>query len=210
MPYRKDRLVTGHFYHVYNRGVEKRHIFVDKQDYQTFLSIIQWYLREDTERPVLSKIPKASLKGEVSLICYCLMPNHFHFLLQQIQDNGITQLMHAAITAYSMYFNRKYKRVGPLFQGRFKAKLVENDEYLLQVSKYIHRNPLPLLERPVLSTYEYSSYKLFLASKARSFCDIDEINSYFSKKHPLLSYQSFVEESESDLERIKGVIFDEE
>lgn len=209
MPYRKEPLVAGEYYHLYNRGVEKRKIFIDRKDSLTFLSILQWYLREDSKRPILSRMPKESLKGYVSLYCYVLMPNHFHFLVRQERDEGITKLMHALGTAYVMYFNQRYKRVGSLFQGRFQAKLIKTDEYLLQLSKYIHRNPKEILKLQVaLSKYQYSSYPDYLGKGKGKLVDTELILSYYSKENSSLSYKSFVEESGIDRERFPHLLID--
>lgn len=193
---------TEGYYHIYNRGVEKRDIFSTKSDYLHFLEGIDYYRRDplpvkfsDFRRGNLG-IKKIETQIEiVRVYCYCLMPNHFHLLVQQLSDGGITQFMRKFLDSHTRYFNTKHERVGPLFQGRFKAKLIETEEYLLQLSKYIHRNSflLPSLEGRV---YPYSSYGYYLSGKKHPFCNTNFISSYFSKTNPKLSYQSFMEDTE--------------
>lgn len=142
----------------------------------------------------------------VEILCYCLMPNHFHFLLKQNTDGGITHFVRKFANSYTRYFNTKYDRIGPLFQGTFKAKLIENDEYLLQVSKYIHRNPLKLNSN--LYSYPYSSYVHYLSQDKHPFCNTEFILSYFSRTSPNLGYQSFVEETGIEDPAIHRVLID--
>lgn len=206
--------VTDSYYHIYNRGVEKRNIFIGKRDYQQFLSAMDFYRKT----PLPSKFSdfkrgmEKSKKIEnqidlVQILSYCLMPNHFHFLLKQNADRGITHFLRKFANSYTRYFNTRYDRIGPLFQGTFKAKLIENDEYLLQVSKYIHRNPLKL-SGDNLRSYPYSSYEFYLSKEKHPFCNTEFILSYFSKTNPNLGYQSFVEETEIEDPTIYSLLID--
>lgn len=199
---------SGSFYHIYNRGVEKRQAFMDRWDYLRFLETLDFYRKSpvpmklsDFRRGVV-KLKKIKNQQElVKIYCYCLMPNHFHLLVRQLADGGISEFLRKVADSYTRYFNTKHERVGSLFQGKFKAKLVETDEYLLQVSKYIHRNsfPLPMWEGKV---YPYSSYSHYLSGEAHVFCDTEFISSYFSKTNPNLTYQSFVEEMELNVDPV--------
>ena len=190
------------YYHIYNRGVEKRIIFLDKWDFLRFLETLDFYRKFPTPMKLsdfrrgsaqLKKIENS--KELVRIFCYSLMPNHFHLLIQQLEEGGITEFMRRLSDSYTRFFNTKYKRVGSLFQGRFKAKLVETDEYLLQLSKYIHRNVFPLTKWEG-RVYTYSSYGFYLNGEQHPFCDTNFIGGYFSKTNPKLSYKSFVEEVE--------------
>jgi len=199
--------VNNGFYHVYNRGVEKRTIFEDKQDYKVFLKYIKeilspidpdkqsitFYLRGQTykaERKLLK-----NYSDEIELLAYCLMPNHFHFLIRQKNKKSLQGFMSALMTRYSMYFNKRYKRVGTLFQGRYKAVLVYEDAYLLHLSRYIHLNPLeytPDLERA------YSSYADYLGRRKTSWIKPNVILRFFNSKvlidfKKINSYKNFVE-----------------
>ncbi|MDO8570509.1 MAG: transposase [Candidatus Daviesbacteria bacterium] len=195
---------TDCYYHIYNRGVEKRKIFEDRFDYWRFLETLGFYRKSpipvklsDFRRGKLG-IRKIEAQTEiVKIYCFCLMPNHFHLIVQQVAENGISIFMRKISDSYTKYFNTKHERVGSLFQGPFKAKLIETDEYLLQLSKYIHRNPKEL-EFPhsvwEAKQYPYSSYQYYLSGEKHSFCDTEFILSYFSKTNPNSDYQSFVEE----------------
>lgn len=183
--------VENGYYHLYNRGVEKRKIFLDHQDYAVFLSYLKYYLN-----PNQGSDPK-SLANEVEMIAFCLMPNHFHLLIKQITKNGITKLMRAVCVKYVMYFNKKYSRVGTLFQGKYKGVLITNDVYFLHLSRYIHLNPSPGSDP---KTYLYSSYLYYLKSEQPAWLKIQEVLGFFSRAkrigdHDYLSYQSFVEDS---------------
>lgn len=189
---------------MYNRGVEKRIIFMDKWDFLRFLETLDFYRKFPTPMklsdfrrgaPQIKKIENS--KELIKIFSYSLMPNHFHLLIQQLEEGGITEFMRRLSDSYTRFFNTKRKRVGSLFQGRFKAKLVETDEYLLQLSKYIHRNAFPL-RKWEHRVYPYSSYGYYLNGEKHPFCDTEFIGSYFSKINPKLSYKSFVEESEYD------------
>ncbi|MCM8768814.1 MAG: transposase [Candidatus Omnitrophica bacterium] len=151
MGYRKLVFAEEGLYHLYARGVEKRELFLDDSDYHRFRQSL--FLLND-ERPAVD-IRKRLQTGEtecisgrqplVGIVCYCLMSNHFHLLLKEIRTGGITRFLRKLATGYAMYFNEKYKRTGVLFDGRYKAKEIPNDSYLLHLTRYIHLNPLNLL-----------------------------------------------------------------
>lgn len=201
------------YYHVYNRGVAKQPIFLDDQDYKTFLSYLKLYLTlPNLQGPTLKVPPSRILKNyfeKIKLLAYCLMLNHFHLFLFQKDMSGITNFMRSLITKYSIYFNKKYKRVGPVFQGNYKAVLVKTENQFIYLSKYIHRNPLSLPTRLDLEGYKYSSYQNYLGKFTQVWVDKEEILSYFSKTKQSASYQEFVEEiDERDLFVIKKVMLD--
>ncbi len=211
--------VEDGFYHVYNRGVEKRTIFEDEQDYKVFLK----YLKEALSSPpdpkslkVTVPLKGASFKGvpkqpknfqkEIELLAFCLMPNHFHLLLKQTNSESMESFMRSVITRYSMYFNKRYKRVGKLFQGHYKACLVNSEEYLLHLSRYIHLNPLEFQNKP---KNIYSSYRNYLGLTKAEWINPELILSYFNKADKTLykstnTYKDFVENSETDTESILG------
>ena len=204
--------VEKSYYHIYNRGVNKERIFLDEQDYKTFLSYLKFYLSFPDLRGVSSQVkvaPSKRLKNyadQVKLIAYCLLPNHFHLLIWQNEFDRINFFMRSLATKYSRYFNRKYDRLGPVFQSVYKAVLVESEDQLLYLSKYIHRNPLNLLPTRSLlaglAGYKYSSYPNYLRLFSQSWVEpLDFINS---------TYKSFVEETdERDLPTIKSVLIEE-
>lgn len=205
------------YYHIYNRGVEKRNIFMSKWDYLRFLETLNFYYKSpqpqklsDFRRGVITLKEVKGQKELIKIFAYCLMPNHFHLLVQQMVEGGITNFMKNLTNSYTRYFNTKYDRIGPLFQGTFKARLVETDGYLLQVSKYIHRNSYSLAQWRN-RMYPYSSYRYYLSSEKHLFCDPSFILSYFSKTNPRLTYKSFVEETDFvDDAKISSLFIEEE
>lgn len=209
-------LASGSFYHIYNRGVEKRDIFLGRRDLSRFLAAIDFYRKSpqptkfsDFKRGFspLKKITEQ--KETIRIYCYALVPNHFHLLVQQLEENGITEFMRKLLDSYTKYFNIKYERVGPLFQGSFKAKLIESEAYILYLTKYMHKNVLPH------SKWEHelnicSSYPYYLSGTEHSFCNTKFILDYFSKTNPNLSYQNFMEEEDLDDPMLYGLYIDPE
>jgi putative transposase len=211
--------VKDGFYHIYNRGVEKRIIFEDDQDYKVFLK----YLKEALSAPPESKVVKksislqgASFKGvprqpknfqnQIDLLAFCLMPNHFHLLLKQSSKDSMESFMRSVITRYSMYFNKRYSRVGKLFQGHYKACLIKNDNYLLHLSRYIHTNPL---ENYSDLTKAYSSYSQYIGLTKSNWLKPELILSFFDRADKSFfrgtnTYNNFVEKSEIDSESMLG------
>ena len=201
------------YYHVYNRGVEKRVIFLDEQDYNMLLYYLFIYLMPPKE--IIKKYPNLpfrlqgkNLHGQIELIAYCFMPNHFHFLIKQRNKTSISKFIKQLTNAYTLYFNQKYKRVGALMQGRFKAVGIDNYDLLLHVSRYIHLNPVVsgLIVKP--SDYEYSSYKDFTGEKGKIYCYTEEI---LGENMSSRSYQSFVIDQigfAKELELIKHLVIE--
>lgn len=217
--------VADSYYHVYNRGVEKRIIFQDEQDFGVFLSYLKTYLTKKDQsglRAVLSD-PEASGKKKdqaikqlrlnnftdtITLISYCLMPNHFHLLIKQTESAVIDRFMQSLFTRYTMYFNKKYHRVGPLFQGVYKAVRIETDEQLLHLSRYIHRNPASLASQgETLRSYSRSSYPQFLGLVDAPWVKPAAILDYFrrNKRGVRGGYKNFVEGKGYD-EESSGII----
>lgn len=214
--------VTNSFYHIYNRGVEKRNIFEDEQDYKVFLN----YLKESLSSPPnLSKtVPKiVNVQGrtftfkafphlpknflnEIELLAFCLMPNHFHLLIRQNDKDSIKKFMQSLLTRYSLYFNKKYQRVGSLFQGKYKAVIVKDESYILHLSRYIHLNPSEYTQ-DLINTY--SSYAYYLGIRKASWVKPNFILSFFDNKVlPLFKkfndYKDFVEKYAEDSKEVLG------
>lgn len=144
------------YYHIYNRGINKQPIFKDKADYVYFLSLLKRYL---SNNPTIDRFGRENphYKNELDLLVFCLMPNHFHLLVyQHSNDKAISKFAQSITTAYTMYFNRKHKRVGRLFQSTFKASRISEDSYLQHISRYIHLNPKDWRR------YEWSSLSYYL------------------------------------------------
>lgn len=139
---RKTPLVTGEFYHIFNRGVDKRKIFQNVQDLERFFVCMKVF---NTVQPVGSLYEHSfqddvEQKPLVRFVAYCLLPNHFHFILEQVVDGGISEFMKRIQGGYTWYFNNRNKRSGALFQGRFKSIHIDSNEYLKYVSAYVNLN----------------------------------------------------------------------
>ena len=146
---RKVIFSPGEFYHIYNRGTEKRKIFLSKRDYQRFLLLL-YYCNSDSnvvlrlEEQLFS--PKSRKEPLVDICFYCLMPNHFHLLIREKIEGGVSRFMQKLSIGYTMYFNKLHERNGVLFQGKFKATHANNDRYLKYLISYIHLNPVKLID----------------------------------------------------------------
>jgi putative transposase len=148
------------FYHLYNRGVAKDIVFHDNQDFAYFLKLFKRHLDPSDKSVDNQGKPYTKYHHLVELAAYCLMPNHFHLLAYQKNDTGgIVKLMRSVATAYSMYYNKRYARVGPVFQGRYKARQIKDDSDLMNIYKYIHRNPEQYLHYPWSSLPYYRGVK---------------------------------------------------
>jgi len=171
------------YYHVYGRGVNKRRIYLDKQDYAVFMNLLKRYLGSDEVHDTSGR-PYHNYSKQVDLVAFCLMPNHFHFLIYQVEVGALMQLMKAILTSYSRYFNTKYERRGPLFESRYKAAIVYNDAYLQHISRYIHLNPVGWRR------YPYSSLRYFLGTKQTDWVKPGRILAIFEGD----DYLKFVED----------------
>ncbi|MFA6269594.1 MAG: transposase [Candidatus Paceibacterota bacterium] len=176
--YREFKFAPDEYYHVYNRGTDKRDIFIDPKDYTRFVESL--YLFNSEERIVLKMVSKKDRfsydRGEtvVNIGAYCLMPNHFHLLIRAKNDEGVSSFMKKLQTAYAMYFNKKYKRSGSLFQGPFKAQHAGRDEYLKYLFSYVHLNPIKLTDKnwKEKGIQDFAQSKIFLNSyKHSSYLD---------------------------------------
>jgi len=217
-------LVSGCYYHIYNRGVNKKRIFLDKRDYVRGLNLARFYnfvdypvrfskfllLAKDQRMEIWKRLEKSS-KKMVDIISYCLMPNHYHFLLKQNTDNAISKYMANFQNSYAKYFNIKYEQIGHLFQGRFKSKLIEDEETLLHISRYIHLNPYSsalVKNTKDVCNYPWSSLKEYLNSNNFDFCKKEVVLSSFKNQK---KYEDFVLDNASyqkQLEQIKHLILE--
>ncbi len=184
---RKEIFGVGEYYHIYNRGTDQRVIFSSEHDSDRFLSLL--YLANGTvsldlwrQGGTLKEVASVDRGETLTNICaYCLMPNHFHLLLREKQERGVSTFMQKLATAYTMYFNKKNNRSGGLFQGPFKAKYANTDEYLKYLVSYIHLNPVKIIDPSwkeagiidkrkaelFLQKYPYSSYLDFSTQEPR-------------------------------------------
>lgn len=197
MPYHKIPIVAGEIYHIFNRSVAQQPIFLNSRDYLRAVEVLKFYqygkpplrysfynrLPKDQKEKFLSQLE--SMKKIVDIICFCLMPNHFHFLIRNLTENGIREFISNFQNSYAKYFNVKHQRTGNLFQPMFKAVRIESNEQLIHVSRYIHLNPVTayIIEADGLESYPWSSYPTYM----NSIMD-------FTKKESILGFFKSVEE----------------
>ena len=178
MGIRKINFAIGEFYHIYNRGNSKQIIFKDKEDYFRFITLLFTCNSANNFNLFAVNRSKESAylfeRGEqiVSIGAYVLMSNHFHLLIKEKEEGGISKFMQKLSTAYAMYYNKKYERTGGLFEGKFKSRYLDTDRYLKYIFSYIHLNPIKLVQKDwkekgiksklqalvYLNSYQYSSY----------------------------------------------------
>lgn len=215
MPGRTTPLINGNFYHIFNRGNDKRDIFKGHNDYQRFIKTIFYYHFQDVRvkfsifnKSRINLITPITDSKLVDIICYCLMPNHFHLLIRQRQSNGISAFLGNISNSYTKYFNAKYKRSGSLLQGTFKSVAIESDEQLIHVSRYVHLNPIVSRICPNINLYKWSSYHEY--KYGQRFCEVSEILSFFNSTS---TYESFLEDQidyGQSLEFIKHHLLDDD
>jgi putative transposase len=190
MPIKRPQLINSEIYHIVVRGVGDSEIFRDDGDYyRAIFSLYEFNttepieIREQRRKRKLVKDAGGQSSGTrdllVAVLAFCFMPNHIHLLMRQLKDGGITQFMRKFGTGYAAYFNKKYNRKGHLFQGRFRAVHIKDDEQLKTVFVYIHANPISLIEPrwkekgiknsqkviKFLENYKWSSYSDYLGKK---------------------------------------------
>ncbi len=214
MPGRKVVFANDHFYHVYNRGVEKRNIFIQPRNFERFLQTMCYYQFEGPKLKFsrLTKDNFASFNPDlnrkiVEIICYCLMPNHFHFLLKQLKENGISKFISQISNSYTKYFNTKHDRVGALLQGAFQAVLISSDEQLIHLSRYIHLNPVVSLMVKDAGKYEWSSYKEY-SENVEGLCFKNPVLDLFASIEDYAKFVSDQAEYGTTLEILKHSTLD--
>lgn len=166
----------GGFYHIFNRGLNKQKIFFHQKDYEK----------------LLSKLSSLLLDGDWIIYAYCLMPNHYHLLVEE-RKMPIPKLIGRLFTSYGVYFNKKYQRQGPLFSNRFKSKIIQKDSYFLEVSRYIHLNPVEAKLAKSPEDYPFSSLSEYLGKLQRNIIDLEKVTTLLGDhKHRIASYIKFV------------------
>jgi putative transposase len=210
---RNIKIAPGEYYHIFNRGMSKQLIFHDEKDRVRFLFLILYF-----QSPVLIQNIGRSLKlfvqhsvfnileirqevaknRLVELTSFCLMPNHFHLVVKEVEENGIARYMQRVLNSYTKYYNTKYKKSGHLFQGPYKAVHVENNRQLLYLSAYIHRNPREIKEWfNKESNYPWSSYQdCVKQNRFEELLILDIITGQFKNKK---EYDNFVKTSPAKL-----------
>jgi REP element-mobilizing transposase RayT len=194
MPRRETPLIGGEYYHVYNRGNNRQDIFLERANYLFFLQRLRTYLIGKTTDP------------RVTIVAYCLMPNHFH-LLVCLHDELFSRHMQRHSISYTKAINERYHRVGALYQGQFQAIHVDSNDYLLHLSRYIHLNPVAagLVRRP--EDWEFSSYREYIGLRKGTLVDPSIVLGQFRSTE---DYRQFVEAYRpSDMKVIEHLLFEE-
>lgn len=220
MPSRRDIFTNGKIYHLYNKTIDDKRIFISSKNAQRYLSLISYYrsqkatlryshfkeLEQTLKRKMLREL---SFKKyfKVNILSYCLMPTHFHLLVKQFKNSGIVRFITDVTNAFTRYFNVKHKRKGPLFLTQFKSRIIRSREQLIHVSRYIHLNPYSsgiVKNIHQLPSYPWSSYPDFLYEKDKFLCDTSIILDEFNQDR--IKYKSFVTSNanyQQTLENIK-------
>jgi REP element-mobilizing transposase RayT len=179
---RKPSHAAAAYFHVYNRGVNGDAVFRSGTDYREFLQCFRRHLSTDDFRDSHNR-PYRKLHRSVTLIAYCLMPNHFHLVLRQSEPDGMSRLMRSAMIGYGQYFNNRYDRYGPLFQGRYKASLIDTRTYAQRAIAYVHLNhPEQGLAQ------ELTSHRLFVESARCDWIDASQGVAFYGDRAAYLAY----------------------
>lgn len=208
MPHRKTPFISGEYYHIVNRSVGRMPIFSGERETTLFLEAAQFYhqlhppTRFSIYRTSRDRFPINLDRRLVAIISYCLMPNHFHLLLRQEEEEGIKLFIQKLSNSFAHYYAVKHKSRGHVFQGNFHAVHIESDEQLVHVSRYIHLNPVTayLVERP--EDYPFSSYRIFLGKEVVSFVDSSPVLSHFSSRE---AYRRFVMDQKDYQRKLAGI-----
>ncbi len=200
----RESFANGEYYHIYNRGVDKRRIFQQSKDVERFLESMNAF---NSIPPIGSLRDLSFYNGTikhsekdrlVEFVSYCLNPNHYHFLLKQLVDGGISEFMKRLNGGYTWYFNKKYKRSGSLFQGRFKSKLIDTNEYLLHLSVYVNLNN---------HVHNYSgSTAVIIRSSWDEYVNTRVPRSFCSKKIILDQFENVIEYKKFALEILPDIL----
>lgn len=192
MPYRGDAFTQGQYYHIYNRGAGKGKIFFNEGNYRYLLRLVKEY----------------APKFGVTVIAYCLMPNHYHFLFRQETEVLLSKFMQVLFNAYVQALNLQQGRTGTLFEGRFKHKCVDQWEYLMVLCRYIHRNPVKagLVSKP--EDWAYSNYREWVGLRNGALVDMGFVQDHFSSAEEYVKFVNDVEDEEKSYEKISKYLFD--
>ena len=183
MSSRNRTFAPGHYCHIYNRGINREKIFFSKENYLHYLRLLGKYIEDYL----------------VTVIAYCLMPNHYHFLLRQDGDTPLSKFMKAVLSAYVQPLNKQLERKGPLFEGRFRHVYVDRDEYILHLCRYIHFNPVTARYVRIPEKWIFSNYQEWIKKRQGNLKDSDFISTYFDSPQ---DYERFVLKNQLD-EKLK-------
>lgn len=224
MPYRRTLIITGEIYHVFNRSIAHQQIFLNQRDNQRMMELISFYIYK---RPPLRfshfvRLPpeqrvtfinklKNNQKKQIQILALCIMPNHLHFLLKEVEDHGIATFMRNLQNSYAKYFNTKNKRTGALFQSMFKVVRIEADEQLLHVARYIHLNPITsyiIRHTHDLRNYLWSSYGNYIGLHKSDMISTEQILSFFSSVEKFKDFTVNQVDYQRRLEQIKHLVLE--
>lgn len=181
----------GNYFHVYNRGVNRNAIFIEERNYDYFLQRVLKYKNDN----------------EVQIIAYCLMPNHFHFILYQVAENGISHFIKSVCDGYAKAINKMYEKSGHLFEGKYKLKHIDDEQYLLHLSRYIHLNPVEANLATKPEDWKFSSYGEYIGRTHSNIVTPSIVLNHFKNVN---DYENFVQEYKSNnSETIDKYLFDE-
>ena len=223
MPEFRIPLITGEYYHVFNRGVARQPIFLSIKDYEQALLALSYYrfsnppmrlsrykeLSVEERTNTLNELQESEKRVEIA--SFVLMPNHFHMLLKQTAENGISSFISQFANSYTRYFNTKHNRVGPIFQGVFKSVHVETTEQLVHLSRYIHLNPAvsAVVKESDLISYRWSSLPDYLEEKNSSLIYSDAVLEQFSSREEYKKFVINYIDYGKELEKIKHLILED-
>ncbi|MEK7513533.1 MAG: transposase [Patescibacteria group bacterium] len=222
MPIRREIFNNEEYYHTYNRSFNKKIIFSRERDKIRFIQLIKFcqlkvgckysYWSRQTSKRQLEIIESVKENSGfiVKVIAYCVMPNHFHLLLQQLTDNGIIQMMTKLTNAYAHFFNLKYRGIGPVFEGRFKTVAVNSNEQLLHLSRYIHLNPYSagMIAKKEIVNYLFSSLGEFINEGGGEVVFPEIILNQFKNKQKYLDFVLDNADYQRELQIIKQQLID--
>lgn len=224
MPYRNEPIITEEIYHVFNRSIGGEHIFKNYYNYLRILDTINFYRFSN---PVLrfSHYNRMTIKNKnefldvlyenqpkmIKILGFCIMPNHFHFLIKQLTENGISTFMRRVENSYAKFYNTKFERKGALFQSMFKLVLIENENQLIHTLRYIHLNPITsyiLKSEKELFNYKWSSIRDYLGKKHTEFVDVELISKMFSGIEKIKEFTLDQVNYQRELYRLKHLALD--
>lgn len=224
MTYRKTKIVPEQIYHIFNRSVAQIPIFLSERDFLRFTEIVDYYRflslpfrfshynrLEKSVRELLLKELYQKEEILIEIYSFCLMPNHFHFLIKELTENGIRKFISNIQNSYAKYFNTKNERSGSLFQEMFKAVRIESDEQFIHVARYIHLNPYStysLNSLESLKTFLWSSFGDYIGTNNHSFVNRGFLNSFFKSSADLEKFTLDQAEYQRNLEKIKHLILE--
>ena len=220
MPGRKVPLIAGECYHVFNRGNNRQSTFITPKDFERALLTLSFYQKQNPPKKLshflaLSKedqqeflVKINAMPKHAAIVAYCFMPNHFHAILKQLKENGVSKFMSNFQNSYTKYFNAKHKRSGSLFSRQFKAVRIETEEQLLHLTRYIHLNPYSgyvIKEKKKVLSYLYSSISNYMGRPKRPQLDLSSISNLANYKEFVLSQA----DCQRSLEKIKHLTLED-